>query len=78
MISSILAEIFHKGEAVNQGTRNVECVTDNRSLFEAVHSTTALADKRPRVDMAILCEKKPKVKFNALIGYQGKSSWQIG
>ena len=49
-ISSILAEIFHKDEALNQGGRNIECATDNRSLFEAVHSTTALAVKRLHVD----------------------------
>ena len=59
-IPCILAEIFHKDEALNQGTRNSECVADNRSLFEAVHSTTALADKTPCVDMAILRQMKTK------------------
>ena len=54
--SGFNAEIFHKDEAVNQGTRNTECVTDNHSLFDVVHSTTALADKRLCVDMAVLRE----------------------
>ena len=30
--------------------------TDNKSLFEAVHSTTSILDKRLRVDIAILRE----------------------
>ena len=65
-ISSILAEIFHKDEAVNQGTRNIECVTDTLSLFETVHSTTALADKSLRVDMADLCEMKAKGEIKCI------------
>ena len=33
---------------------NTECKTDGQSVFNAVHSVTALLDKRLRVDVAIL------------------------
>ena len=36
--------------------RNIEMRTDNRSLFDAIQSTTPVEDKRLRVDMAILRE----------------------
>ena len=35
---------------------NTECKTDGQSVFNAVHSVTALLDKRLRVDVAILTE----------------------
>ena len=42
---------------------NTECKTDSQSVFNAVHSVTALLDKRLRVDVAILTEMIGKGKI---------------
>ena len=46
---------------------NIECKTDGQSVFNAVHSMTALLDKRLRVDVAILREMIGKGKIKKVI-----------
>ena len=38
----------------SQSSVDIECLTDNQSLFDTVHSTSSITDQRLRVDMAIL------------------------
>ena len=40
----------------------IECRTDNRSLYEAAYSMTALLDKRLRIDIAIIREALQRKK----------------
>ena len=49
LLTLILKELHN-----SQSSINIECFTDNQSLFEAVHSTNSLIDKHLQVDMAIL------------------------
>ncbi|XP_057296123.1 uncharacterized protein LOC130625058 [Hydractinia symbiolongicarpus] len=41
-------------KVLNTNLEGILCHTDNKSLFEAAHSTKSLEDKRVRVDMASL------------------------
>ena len=53
LLSKLLAEIIHNDKDHNL---IIECRTDNRSLFQAAHSTNTLNDKRLRVEMSIVRE----------------------
>ena len=51
LLTSILKELRN-----SQSSIDIECFTDNQSLFDTVHSTNSIIDKRLRVDMDILRE----------------------
>ena len=51
LLTSILKELRN-----SQSSIDIECFTDNQALFDTVHSTNSIIDKRLRVDMAILRE----------------------
>ena len=51
LLTSILKELHNA-----QSSIDIECFTDNQSLFDTVHLTNSITDKHLRVDMAILCE----------------------
>ena len=51
LLTSILKELHN-----SQSSIDIECFTDNQSLFDTVHSTNSITDKRLHVDMAILQE----------------------
>ena len=51
LITSVLKELHN-----SQSSIDIECFTDNQSLFDTVHSTNSIINKRLRVDMAILRE----------------------
>ena len=68
MISKVAAEIFGKD------TLLVEMYTDSKSLFDAIHTTNLMIDKRMRVDIASLREmyENNEVSFHWL-----ESKYQI-
>ena len=51
LLTSILKELRN-----SQSSIDIECFTDNQSLFDTVHSINSIIDKRLRVDMTILRE----------------------
>ena len=48
-----MSEIIYSGQSVP----DTISPTDNKSLFEAVHTINAISDKRLRVEMAVAREK---------------------
>ena len=53
LLTSILKELHN-----SQSSIDIECFTDNQSLFDTVHSTNSIIDERLRVGTAILVHKK--------------------
>ena len=59
LTSKILSEILYNSSKLVR----VEAITDCFSLFEAAHSTTAIRDRRLRIEMSILREGILKKEF---------------
>ena len=54
--TGFLLTLILKEQHNSQSSIDIECFTDNQSLFDTIHSTNSIIDKRLRVDMAILRE----------------------
>ena len=53
LLSKLLGEIIYNEK---NSRLPIECRTDNRSLFQAAHTTNTLSDKRLRIEMSIVRE----------------------
>ena len=53
-LSTILNEIL--GNTNGNASRNIECRTDNHSLYDAFYSITSLTDKRLAIVREMLCK----------------------
>lgn len=63
-IKGILTEIlFPKGEG---NMMPIDCYIDNKSLFESVHSTKAVSEKRLRIDIASIKEMIQKEEISSV------------
>ena len=60
LISKLLNEILHQNTSKEI---EIEAITDNFSLFEASHTTTAIQDRRLRIELAILREGITRSEF---------------
>ena len=58
LLTSILKKLHN-----SQSSIDIECFTDNQSLFDTVHSINSIIDKRLRADMAILKKWYTRKKF---------------
>lgn len=54
-------------ELLSTNSCNIECYIDSQSLYNAAYSTTSLADKRLRVDVAIIREMLQKNEIQKLV-----------
>ena len=52
-MSKIVSEII---TGVNNSSLPVTCMTDNKSLYDAAHTTRIISDTRLRVEMSIVQE----------------------
>ena len=80
LLKSILKELHN-----SQSSFDRECLIDNQSLFDTVHSTNPITDKRLRVDVAILremvhkkemlirCLKKNVVNISVSFSYRSQT-----
>ena len=61
LIVNLLKEVMDETES-----REIKVYTDNKSLYDALHTTNLVNDKRLRVDIAALREMREKenVKFS--------------
>ena len=60
LINKLLNEILHHNTSKEI---EIEAITDNFSLFEASHTTTAIKDRRLRIELAILREGITRSEF---------------
>ena len=61
LLSKLLAEIIYNKK---KDHLPIECRIDNRSLFQAAHSTNTLNDKRLRIEMSIVREMLERKEIN--------------
>ena len=57
MLSKLLGEVIYNKQ---ENYLEIECRTDNKSLFQAAHSSNTISDKRLRVEMSIVREMLEK------------------
>ena len=71
MLKSILCEIlgFHEK---NDQRLPIDCITDNKSLFDAVYSTKTLIEKRLKVDICVIREMIAKGEVHSVKWKDGK------
>ena len=61
----LILDLLHIGD--KKDNIPIVCKTDNSSLFDSVHSTTQILDKRLRIEMAILREMLNKKELEEIV-----------
>ncbi len=69
LIRHVICELF--GYRVESTTLPIECVIDNKSLYDSLHSTKTVSDKRLKVD---ICHLRDMVKNEEIHEIQWKEN----